>query len=326
MDIGTFNERSLKFLFDDKPLPPEARLPAGLHSILHYPDYGTQGGVSNDIFAVGRFPTILHYDRRMFPKLSSTVYSGARLCGLTSLPYRFSSSIAESRRKGLLSIDAIAQSRELLRGRTLVTCGEYNTKGSLELYGLDNTDVGTLDVPRRVGDDPAVHMRNRQTASGSKILSVVNHGTRIAFSDGSGYIKWVERDGFTEVRRIRIGNRQRESVANMFAEGNWASQGLGDLARKLLPINLEGGGTEAEQHRANEKDLLFWTGEALGYVAFAPRQAFSWEDFMGHDAWRTPEEQRQEEERTKYHERMIRALYRQADEAMLLRLRHEADG
>src|ERR1035438_8772484 len=39
-------------------------------------------------------------------------------------------------------------------------------------------------------------LKNRQTSSNSKLLSVSNHGTRIVFSDGGGNIKWVEGNGF----------------------------------------------------------------------------------------------------------------------------------
>ena len=66
-------------------------------SILHSPDAV--------IHVAGRFPSLLAYDRRKWPRLASATYSGASLCGLAHL-----------------GPDSV------------VACGEYNGRGALEVY------------------------------------------------------------------------------------------------------------------------------------------------------------------------------------------------
>ena len=324
MGAREFYERSLRNIFDDEPLPPYAPLSQpGPLSILHLQRPGQEADLSDDIYVAGRFSNILHYDRRKFPSIRGSIHSGARLCSMTSLPYPFSTLDSELRRKGELSLEQVETSKTVAGGRTLIACGEYNTKGSLELYGLTPTETAHTSTPGGLQNST---FKNRQTCSQSKLLSVVNHGTRLAFSDGSGYIKWFERDGFTEVRRCRIGHSEVSQGPSIFA----SMPGSDDIARKLLPIrtsstaphgsNSGDDDTDISGGKANANDLLFWTGEKLGLVTFSARPGFTADDF---------EEERlggmdplalvRESEENAYSERMRQALQRQADDVRLVR-------
>ncbi|KAJ0425135.1 hypothetical protein BJY00DRAFT_274846 [Aspergillus carlsbadensis] len=217
----------------------------------------------NSIFLAGRFPSILQYDRRYFPRLQNTVHSGGRLCGLASVPApQF----------------PVFSGSKYPESHSVVACGEYNGKGSLELYRL--TPSGDIDTngPSACSSTLNTAYQNRQSAARSKILSVQSHGTRLVYSDGDGNIKWVERDGRAEVRRLNI-NSYRPPTGTVFnssthsrthtgehpddAAGLWASvsraQNEGDVARKVLPTggNLTG------------DELLVWTGDRLGRIRFS---------------------------------------------------------
>ncbi|KAI1355298.1 hypothetical protein F5Y01DRAFT_270052 [Xylaria sp. FL0043] len=287
-------------LGDGRPLPPYAALTQPGPQYIHHMDLpGQRDRLSDDIFVAGRFTSILHYDRRMFPSIKGSLHSGGRLCSLTSLPYPFSSIDSDLRRRLELTEEQVTKSKNTAGGRTLIACGEYNTKGSLEIYGLSS----------RPEDGGETHIsydsttKNRQTASSSKLLSVINHGNRIVFSDGQGYLKWMERDGFTEVRRHKIGKVERVTHRSLFG----SMPGSDDIARKLLSTR-----TEAGSSTCNDDDVLFWTGETLGLVSFSSGSGFSPEDFV--ENTKTPEEVAAEEEGQVYAERMRLALARQADE------------
>ena len=157
---------------------------------------------SSTIYVAGRFPSILTYDRRHFPKLTSTIHSGARLCSLVSLPNPTCS--------------------------TLAAAGEYKGKGSLELYPLEPPPNAAP------GDSLPEPKRNRTSASRSKLLSLTPHGTRLLFSDGDGKLKWVERDGSTLVRQWNI-NTFDTSLRDSGGIFN-TQPDEGDVALKLLPV------------------------------------------------------------------------------------------
>ncbi|MDA4132453.1 MAG: hypothetical protein OK454_04915, partial [Thaumarchaeota archaeon] len=307
MGAQEFYERNMRILFDDEPLPPYAPLSQhGPVSILHLQKPGSEEDVSDDLYVAGRFSSIIHYDRRMFPKVGGSIHSGARLCGMTSLPHPFSALDSELRRKGLLSLDQVEESKTRAGERTLIACGEYNTKGSLELYGLTPTSQASIRSP---GGLERSNMKNRQTSSQSKLLSVINHGTRIAFSDGSGLLKWFERDGFTEVRRCRIGHDEREQQApSLFS----SMPGSDDMARKL--VEMQPGMRDG---RVNVNDILFWTGEKLGLVGFSSRPGFVADDFE--DKARRAEDEEKERGERIYSEKMRKALQRQADDVRFVR-------
>ena len=301
-----FYERSLRALFDDEPLPPYASLSQpGPLSILHLQRPGAEEDLSDDIYVAGRFSNILHYDRRKFPSIRGSVHSGAKLCSLTSLPYPFSTLDSEQRRQGRLSLDQVQTSKTTPGGRTLIACGEYNTKGSLELYGLLPPSSSHPSLPGGLQNST---FKNRHNASSSKLLSVINHGTRLVFSDGSGKLKWFERDGFTEVRRAKIGHSEREQAPSLFS----SMPGSDDIARKLLSTQNDRG-----TDRVNDNDILFWTGEKLGLVGFSSKPGYVAEDFE--ERARSAEELDQERKERLYKEGMRRALERQADDVRFVR-------
>lgn len=313
MGADDFYRRSLKHLFDDEPLAPYAPLAQpGPLSILHLQRPGMEADLSDDIYVAGRFSSILHYDRRKFPSIRGSIHSGARLCSLTSLPYPFSTVDSECRRQGVLSIEQVEKSKSVAGGRCLIAAGEYNTKGSLELYGLLSP---SLTHPKSPGGLQNCVFQNRQTSSDSKLLSVVNHGAKLAFSDGSGYIKWFERDGFTEVRRCRIGHSERSQGPSVFA----SMPGSDDIARKLLPTRGGGGGGTSSTSSANNNDLVFWTGEKLGMVTFTSRPGFRSEEFEEDRVDLSDEEVERAREEKAYGEKMRRALERQADDVRFVR-------
>ncbi|KAK9416472.1 putative F-box domain-containing protein [Seiridium unicorne] len=300
-------------VLDPSPLPPYAPLAqSGPQSILHLEQPGSRELVSDDIFVAGRFASILHYDRRMFPAIKGSIHSGARLCSLASLPYPFSSLDSDLRRHGELSLDQVKKAKRASGGRTLIAGGEYNTKGSLELYGLSQSS-GQGDSDYSLVQNST--FKNRQTASATKLLSVINHGTRIVYSDGDGFLKWVERDGFTTIRRHKIGHAEKVAQRSLFAD----MPASDEIARKILSTRTIEAGADND---VNNDDILFWTGEKLGVVGFSSQPGLSAEDFE-EDA-RTPEEIAAEMEAQSYNERMRRALNWQANDVKFVR--HLGDG
>ncbi len=273
-------------------------------SILHLQRPGLETELSDDIYVAGRFSNILRYDRRRFPAIQGSIHSGASLCSMTSSPYPFSALDSELRQTAELSLEQVEVSKAS-HGRTLVACGEYNTKGSLELYGLSPPSTIRANVAGGLQNSV---FKNRQTSSRAKLLSVVNHGTRIAVSDGTGYLKWFERDGFTEVRRFRIGHSEQEDQPSLFS----SMPGSEEIARKLVPTR-SGPSNDA----VNDNDLLFWTGEKLGLVSFSARPGFTTADFEELEA--SAEDKEKAKEEKAYGEKMRRALEWQADNVRFVR-------
>ncbi|KGO73326.1 hypothetical protein PITC_086140 [Penicillium italicum] len=222
-------------------------------SILHPP-----APYVNTILLAGRFPSILCYDRRYFPRLQTTVHSGGRLCGLASVP---------APRFPVFSDSTYPESH------SVVACGDYNGRGSLELYNLK--PVSEEDhSPSNMTSTLNPEYKNRQSAASSKLLSVGSHGNRIVFSDAEGNIKWTERNGRSEVRRWNINTSQpqipfgrrtqqpsSQTEEDQRPRGLWPSQSPGnnEVARKILPTggNLTG------------DELLIWTGERIGRLNFS---------------------------------------------------------
>ncbi|KAI0151568.1 hypothetical protein GGR57DRAFT_176222 [Xylariaceae sp. FL1272] len=287
-------------LFDDsRPLPPYTALAQpGPQSILHLDSPWNPDQISDDIFVAGRFPSILHYDRRMFPSIKGTMHSGAQPCSLTSLPYPFSGVDVDLRRRLQLSQEQVEKSKSAPGGRTVIACGSYKTKGSLEIYGLSSETE--RDGSTRVSYDCVT--KNRVSASQSKLLSVATHGTRIVFSDGQGYLRWMERDGFSEVRRHKIGKSERITQRSIFG----TMPGSDDIARKILSTRVKG-----NDSLKSVDDIIFCTGEALGVVNFSSGQAFSAEDFVEESY--TQEEVLEEQKAQRYRDEMRRVLARDAD-------------
>lgn len=289
-----------KSIFDPKPLPPYASLsqPTPI-SILHLPRAGSHSKISDDIYVSGRFTNILHYDRRKFPAIVGSIYSGGLIKSLAAVPYPYSSVDYEVRRQGELPMEQISRIKKTSSGVTLIAGGSYKLKGSLEMYRLSST--------AHSGDGTTLQnavMKNRQTAASSTILSLTTHGTRIVFSDGTGLIKWIERDGFTECRRHKIGSYDaRENI--LFLGG-----GRGEIARKIVSTKLS-----IDQDRPNNDNILFWTGERLGMLNFGRAPLCHSDDFEP----RAEETAAEEEKRQQYTGKMRKALERQTDEIRLMR-------
>lgn len=282
-------------------------------SIVHIPTSPDCWGTSGEIYVAGRFSSILNYDRRYFPKLRRTIFSGARLCSMTSIKYPFAAELKDRMRRGELSIEQIDAAKSE-PGNTLIACGEYNSKGSLELYGLSpyphtNTLYEDISGAKAQTQD---FMRNRQTSSHSKLFSVCNHGTRLVFSDGGGNIKWVERDGFTGVRDWNIGRGSVEGPRGIFGtlgDSLNMDTSSGDIVRKILHTK-----SDADQHQnsVDKDDLILWTGEKLALLSFSSKPGFTTDSFE--EKAKSAEEAMKEREERIYGQTMKRALKMQADE------------
>ncbi|OQD82444.1 hypothetical protein PENANT_c021G00104 [Penicillium antarcticum] len=285
-------------------------------SILHPPAPHV-----NTILLAGRFPSILCYDRRFFPRLQTTVHSGGRLCGLASVP---------APRFPVFSDATYPESH------AVVACGEYNGRGSLELYSLKSESEKSYS-PSNMTSNLNSEYKNRQSAASSKLLSVGSHGNRIVFSDAEGNIKWTERDGRSEVRRwnintsqpqIPFGRRSGQPTSGQNDQddeprGLWPgsnSPSNNEVARKVLPTggNLTG------------DELLVWTGERIGRLKFSIPEDYETElddgyqseddvfmhaevDEATREAMRHKRRDDWEKEQ-RYQDSMRRALERQADE------------
>lgn len=272
------------------------------------PSSGDDWDGNGDIYVAGRFPSILNYDRRNFPKLRGTIHSGARLCSMAALPHPFASMEVDLMRRCELSVEQV-QAAKQLPGKTIVACGEYNSKGSLEMYGLSSLPHLTNNTSHpAAGRLQNSTLKNRQTSSSSKLLSVANHGTRLVFSDGSGNLKWVERDGCTEVRRWNLSHGENSGPRGIFGTlgDSYMDSSSGDIVRKILHTNT--GQTKA----LNQNDLVLWTGDKLGLLNFSSKPGFTAESFEV-EAKSSQDAHREREERI-YGETMRRALERQADE------------
>ncbi|PHH67049.1 hypothetical protein CDD81_4444 [Ophiocordyceps australis] len=263
-------------------------------SILHLPSLVSPHLVTNDIFVAGRFPSILHCDRRKLPEIMESMYSGADIKSIAALACRFPTVEHSKRRKGQLSVSRAAEIKESCPGQTLIAGGSYSSKGSLEMYGLD------LGVSPPIATAGFV---NRQNAAPATIFSVINHGTKIAFSDGAGFVRWFERDGSTEIRRLRIGNCSAGDADSLFPSSRAAAE---DLALKILST----GGSETR----DSDEIVFWTGERLGMIGFTPQALFHASDFEAQSRQMSAEE----EEREKYTSEMRRAIGQEADAVRFL--------
>lgn len=290
----------------------------------------------NEIIVAGRMPSILFYDKRTFPRLESGIHSKGRLSALTSVPYRphgATSSTAEA---------------------TLIAAGEYNGRGSLEIYELPHhrpsdrqptydwppnhlTESGStqpiqapLEEEESSSDSsspdkeaPYSH-QNRQSSSSAKLLSVATQGARIVFSDSEGGLKWVERDGRGLARRWNINSYQYTQSGGAL---------VGDaVARKLLTFDSDSLYTAGDREgmTRGDGDLLVWTGSDIGIITSKVKWTGhdelvdAFERQMSLEDTDTPDgadRQRLEQERQlseEYSRTMRRALERQADERRFL--------
>jgi hypothetical protein len=270
-----------------------AKVEPGPLSILHHAD--------NEILICGRFPSILSYDRRYFPRLQYVIHSSASLSSMTTIPH-----------------PPAHLSPSMSGTSTLVACGEYRGVGSLELYSLpharsspsvDNTSIEGLEQPQSPPSTEVFSYKNRQDAARSKLLSVAAHGNKIVYSNSEGGLKWVERDGRSLARRWNI-NSFETSNSTMLPTSASVN---GDLvARKIIPLPED----NSDRGARGDADLLIWTGEIIGIVSTNPKYADHAEmvselESDGEEKREKEEQERREEE---YSTRMRQALERQADE------------
>ncbi|KAF5871909.1 putative f-box domain-containing protein [Botrytis fragariae] len=309
------NHFSFKSLLDPEPSAEYAHLyQPGPLSIVHLPSAGSEWNGNGDIYVAGRFPSILNYDRRNFPKLRGTIHSGARLSQIASLPYPFASMEKDLARRGELSVEQVWQAKTR-PGKTLIACGEYNSKGSLEMYGLSpDPNLSNISSQFSAGRLQDSTMKNRQTSSSSKLLSVANHGTRIVVSDGGGNLKWFERDGFTESRRWNIAHGSVEAPRGIFGTlgDSYMDSGSGDIALKILTTD-----SGLHDQSVNENDLVLWTGDKIGLLNFSNKPGFTADSFE--EIPKTAEEALREKEEHTHSETMRRALEMQANEVRYVR-------
>ncbi|KAF7888129.1 uncharacterized protein EAF02_002670 [Botrytis sinoallii] len=309
------NHFSFKSLLDPEPSAEYAHLyQPGPLSIVHLPSAGSEWNGNGDIYVAGRFPSILNYDRRNFPKLRGTIHSGARLSQIASLPYPFASMEKDLARRGELSVEQVWQAKTR-PGKTLIACGEYNSKGSLEMYGLSpDPNLSNISSQFSAGRLQDSTMKNRQTSSSSKLLSVANHGTRIVVSDGGGNLKWFERDGFTESRRWNIAHGSVAAPRGIFGTlgDSYMDSGSGDIALKILTTD-----SGLHDRSVNENDLVLWTGDKIGLLNFSNKPGFTADSFE--ETPKTAEEALREKEEHTHSETMRRALEMQANEVRYVR-------
>lgn len=277
-----------------------ARVEPGPLAILHHSEH--------EILAGGRFPSILSYDRRYFPRLQYVIHSSASLSALTSIPYPPAKAAEE--------VSAASSGFS-----TLVACGEYRGRGSLELYSLPHTKVAPnseSSSSSSSSSDGLYSYKNRQDASSSKLLSVTSHGTRIVYSDSEGGLKWVERDGRSLVRRWNINAYELNATTTGINTSVVESSRSGDeVARKIVPLASTAMASEESSYgNRGDDDLLIWTGERVGVVTTTPLRLDHAEVVADMESEREGGDEgkflREREE--EYAKRMRLALERQADE------------
>lgn len=274
----------------------------------------------HQIAVAGRIPSILFYDKRNFPRLQSVIHSGSRLSSLTIIPH-----------------PPAAIPKPCSADATLVAAGEYQGRGSLELYELPHVratdkaattaqstdkvspaeDAQNMNHSTDGGHDGPYSLTNRQSSSSSKLLSLASQGARISYSDGDGNIYWVERDGRGLARRWNI---------NQYAYSHQHGALVGDaVARKIMTFYAD---NVVGDRIRGDGDILFWTGSDLGIVSSklklsghdelvkAFEEQMTLEDSPEGAAGRSEAEKKQKEEN--YARVMRRALERQADERRFL--------
>lgn len=284
-------------------------------SILHEPDSDAGMMDGSQIYVAGRFTSILNYDRRYFPKLRGTIHSGAQLCGLAWISSPFSTLNAELSRRGQLSIEQM-QEYKSRPGKTLLACGEYRSKGSLEIYGLSTTaESQSRTASASSGQWQTSTLKNRQSSSSSKLLSISNHGLKIVVSDGGGRIKWFERDGTTEVRRLNLAFESASAPVDIFGtiRDEYMTADHGGIARKIMP-------TQQGFHlnSSNNDNLAIWTGEKIGLLGFSAEPGFTADSFDV-DLGRSVEDAMRDAREEEYAATFRRALEDQANEVRYVR-------
>ncbi|KAI4116593.1 MAG: hypothetical protein LQ345_003016 [Seirophora villosa] len=301
---GSVAGRSNKALFSTHDSPTPQSIPSLVECISVDKVRDKAHVAANDILFEVDLETLQVSSSEQYPFAISALSDGSRLASLTSIPHP----LLYSRFHPPLYPDA---------AHTLIACGEYNGKGSLELYPFSSSTVPNLPVTSIASTTPYLPTsalitpyKNRTSASRSKLLSVTPHGTRLVHSDGDGGLKWVERDGHSLVRRWNInaynasttpGPNPPSLLSQMFANASNSTQDGGNVVRKILPV---GPWEDAKG------ELAVWTGEKIGVLGFRPKPRFEWE-------W--DQEVKEGQEEKEFRVRMRRALERQADDVRFVK-------
>ncbi|RMX94019.1 hypothetical protein D0866_16641, partial [Hortaea werneckii] len=325
-------------------------------SILHEPGTSNNTPNPNSIWVAGRFTSLLNYDRRFFPKLLGTIFSGARIASLSLLPFPLIPRNLDLLRNPSVAIhDRIAAKNS--PGATLVAAAE-----SLEFYGLSSHDENASPA---VVAERKPHYQNRQTASASKLLAAVPQGGTVVFADGDGNLKWHERDGFSVVRTFNINDslppqdhhrdlRHGEVGGGVGAGAGGGgrptepSPGQGDIVQKILPTHpITANSTSTSPSPANQpphhksaredlptSNLLLWTGDGrIGILGYGPHDPLSPPTTANEDlessqqrkgeaveiSAEAVEQRAREDAERQYGMAMRRALERNADEVRFVR-------
>lgn len=278
----------------------------GPSSILHLPSYPGSQEAGNSIWVAGRFTSLLNYDRRYWPRICASTFSGARLSSLCALPFPHIPREYDLTRNHQRTPRDL-QTVKSAAGFTLVGAGEYKGRGSLELYGIAASNAGTEPPHQQQAQPLSTGYQNRQTSARSRLLSVSAHGASLVFSDGDGNLKWTERDGSTEVRLYNINDDGDEAAATATSRQSAVfhhRHDNGDIVKKI--VNVPGSRTD---------DLLVWTADGrVGMVEFGRRTRSALE--AGAEAAR---ELATEREERIFGESMRRALEVHADETRFMR-------
>lgn len=208
-------------------------------SVLHPPSLDP-----HSIYAAGRFPAILHYDRRNPDIPIHTIYHGETISSLAAVPHAPHEIRHDSVHQGVGSY-------------TLVAAGGYKGRGSLGIYS--QIPLSPSSTPQKEDNRHRIRQftsHNRTSASAGKILDVTTHGTRIVYADTLGHINFVERDVMRKIRKLDLNN-----LVHSERQNGTASNSNALFAQKLLPTSSK-----------SNAPILFWTGEKVGRIRFGKRQ------------------------------------------------------
>lgn len=244
----------------------------------------------------------------MWPKLRGTIHSGGRLCALAKIP------ACPVPLSGLSSWGDVQQPEEDKQQArvqvTLLAAGEYNGRGTLEIYPLRTTAFrARSSLPTGTHPVGINATRNRQTASRSKLLTLASHGARIVTGDGDGVIKWVERDGRTVVRVHLVETPEKKKRSG--AGGLWGNSGAAGTAGRI-PGHLPAGGEAVRKiivAKDGGEELVVWAGGRVGVLG-----SFGDEEFEEEEK----KDGKGEDEMETYLERMREVLQRQAAEVRIM--------
>lgn len=295
--------------------------PSGPTSILHVPSVCSnqaEPSSSHQIWTAGRYKALMIHDRRNFPALLSVQFSGAQISSLARLPYLHRAAMPDLFVHDPNATISRLETIKARRGQSVLACGEYGGKGSLEIY----SSVEAMDK-----DEPQQNVlsayKNRQTVSSSAGLSASPHGAALVVADGNGALKWFERDGFTPIRthdlvssdpdrahHARLDDQQQQQQqrqGTLFRE-----QTDGDVVWKILETRSATNGLHSAVGERN--DLLLWTGDGrIGVLGFGYSSPLSNSQSPVVETWDA-----EEDARIQFERKMSRLLLSQADEMRFL--------